>query len=620
MILRYTLLETPTSYISKALNCYKEAAGIPNAVPLQRIRATRSAIRILHKSGEWDQMRLLGEEAMRLIPLVCGRYITRQDQQRAMLNISGLAADVCSILLKEGQTDKALCQLEYGKAVLIGYTIDNREDLVTLKAENPDLAKRYEHLRSKLYLQPTVQTYHIAETRMKERRTAAYDMEECLNKIRLIKHHENFLQGLSLKEMKTCAKEGPIVVVNVTDISSDAIIVSTSKVWKLPLPQMNLSTAPDFVYNAIKAFGSFNRDFLLDRDLEDVTDDNLINNKDALSWLWRSCVKEVLDELKAAKLLDQARELTHVWWIGAGIASSFPFHAAASSFDNLKCAENTLSLIVPSYTPSIKALLHSRQNSKKYAQSRHIQRRVIIVTMPTTPGHAKLSGVDRESDSIWKTCQGFYLCTKLPHPTVDAVLKSIAKSEIVHFACHGMSHGGDPSKSHLLLQKDGDSGPAVDELTVSKISSADDTNLAWISYLSACSTAQTRAPKLADEGIHISSALQVAGFSHVIGSLWQVDDEICVKVAGKFYEALTQACSQHFCDRAVAESIRSAVLDVRAQNPDPSKWAAYIHSGAQWSQEIDFVATTALYALEDPNLLEAFVNPLLIISRVLECP
>lgn len=200
--------------------------------------------------------------------------------------------------------------------------------------------------------------------------------------------------------------------------------------------------------------------------------------------------------------------------------------------------------------------------------------------MSTTPGHAKLSEVDRESDAIRKTCQGFYLCTKLPHSTADAVLKSIAKSKIVHFACHGMSHGGDFSKSHLLLQKNGDSGPAVDELIVSKISSADDTNLAWISYLSVCSTAQTRAPKLADEGIHISSALQVAGFAHVIGSLWQVDDKICVDVAGKFYEALTKACSQHFCDRAVAESIRSAILDVRAQNPDPFKWAAYIHFGA----------------------------------------
>lgn len=75
---------------------------------------------------------------------------------------------------------------------------------------------------------------------------------------------------------------------------------------------MNFSTSPDFFYNVIKAFEFFNRDFLLNRDLKNVTDDNFINNKDAFSWLWRSCVKEVLNELKAAKLLDQAHELTRV--------------------------------------------------------------------------------------------------------------------------------------------------------------------------------------------------------------------------------------------------------------------------------------------------------------------
>lgn len=134
-----------------------------------------------------------------------------------------------------------------------------------------------------------------------------------------------------------------------------------------------------------------------------------------------------------------------------------------------------------------------------------------------------------------------------------------------------ISHGGDSSKSHLLLHKNGDSSPTVEELTVSKISSAADTNLAWISYLSACSTAQIRALEYANEGIPISSALQVTGFAHAIGSLWQVDDEICGEVVGKFYEALTKACSQHFCDRAVAESIRSAVRAGSHQFQFPKK-------------------------------------------------
>jgi hypothetical protein len=580
LMLRCTLPKPPEHTEITALQYYKEAAEIPNGIPLQRIKAARSAIRILQKRREWDQMRVLGENAMQLLPGVCGRYLIRQDQQQALLETSGLAADVCSILLKKCEVEKALRQLEFGKAVLIGYTIDNHDDLTALKADQPDLAKRYGDLRSKLYLQPSMQMSSIAEAKMRERRTAAYDMEECLSQIRKIKGHENFLRELSLDEMRACAKEGPIVVVNVTDISSDAILVSTAEVRAIPLPEVYSSAVPDFVFHGPKGFGSSDKDFLLDRDIQSETESDSMNKDAAFSWLWRVCVKVVLKELKAANMLDQQSGLARVWWIGAGVASSFPFHAAASSFDNYESKEDTLSKMVPSYTPSIKALSHSRENSRKYAQIEHKERKLTIVTMPKTPGQARLPGVENESNSISKICDGFYACTELWEPTASAVLKSIVKSEIVHFACHGMSHVGDPSKSHLLLQKAGDSGPVVDELTVSKLLSVEDASLAWIAYVSACSTAQISASKLADEGIHISSALQIAGFAHVIGSLWRVDDGVCVKVASKFYKALIESQSQQLCNRAVAEALRSAVLNVRAQNLELWKWGAYIHSGA----------------------------------------
>jgi len=40
-----------------------------------------------------------------------------------------------------------------------------------------------------------------------------------------------------------------------------------------------------------------------------------------------------------------------------------------------------------------------------------------------------------------------------------------------------------------------------------------------LAYLSACSTAVT-GPELADESVHIVSAFQLAGYQHVIGTLW----------------------------------------------------------------------------------------------------
>ena len=116
-------------------------------------------------------------------------------------------------------------------------------------------------------------------------------------------------------------------------------------------------------------------------------------------------------------------------------------------------------------------------------------------------------------------------------------------------------------------------------MTVSEISKQKTLGRTWIAYLSACSTARVEVKKLADECLHIASAFQVAGFAHVIGSLWPADDEICVRLAESFYRLLTDAGTKR-SNKAVAEALRNAILDIRSDFPDISLWAAFIHSGA----------------------------------------
>lgn len=60
----------------------------------------------------------------------------------------------------------------------------------------------------------------------------------------------------------------------------------------------------------------------------------------------------------------------------------------------------------------------------------------------------------------------------------------------------------------------------------------------FLAYLSACGTSQIRDMRSVDENIHLANAFQLAGFRHVIGTLWDVDDALCVDVARAVYENL----------------------------------------------------------------------------------
>jgi hypothetical protein len=85
-------------------------------------------------------------------------------------------------------------------------------------------------------------------------------------------------------------------------------------------------------------------------------------------------------------------------------------------------------------------------------------------------------------------------------------------------------------------------------------------NSPFLAYLSACSTGANKAGQLADEGIHLISALQLTGFRHVIGTLWEVSDRHYVDAAGFLYETLKE---KGVTDEAVCLGLHIAVRALR---------------------------------------------------------
>lgn len=197
---------------------------------------------------------------------------------------------------------------------------------------------------------------------------------------------------------------------------------------------------------------------------------------------------------------------------------------------------NTLNRAASSYISTIKALSYARQKKSKPFSGPNS--RLLLVTMPTTPGKKPLKNATREVEEIVGFVDGRAILTRLDSPSTAEILEILQLYHAIHFACHGVSYGANPSNSHLVLVEDDGSGTkTADKLTVGDISN---TNIesARLAYLSACCTVDNPSATLADESIHIASRFQLAGFSHVLATLWESNDEACRQVGGDFYSLL----------------------------------------------------------------------------------
>jgi CHAT domain-containing protein len=58
--------------------------------------------------------------------------------------------------------------------------------------------------------------------------------------------------------------------------------------------------------------------------------------------------------------------------------------------------------------------------------------------------------------------------------------------------------------------------------------------------ISACKTGQVTQFKLHDESIHLVGAYQLAGFRHIVGTLWSVDDFASVQMATEMYKIMLE--------------------------------------------------------------------------------
>lgn len=190
--------------------------------------------------------------------------------------------------------------------------------------------------------------------------------------------------------------------------------------------------------------------------------------------------------------------------------------------------------------------------------------------------------VKRESEIVSQE-SGIRAVANSDLPERENVLSEMKDHQIVHFSCQGQSNLTDPSLSMLLLHDWRTTPLTVSDLWSLKLESAD------FAFLSACRTADVKDLKLLDESIHLCSAVQLAGCSSVIGSLWEVLDNETADLVEEVYTWMLNG-GQRLQTHRAAEALHRAVLNLRERANNighfqrkaesaPLTWASYIYLG-----------------------------------------
>src|SRR5467141_864203 len=263
--------------LEEALHYLYDAWDCINAEPFDRVRAAALCLKILATQHKFDAGINLGRAVLELLPTVHTRLLDRNDQQFVMSTFAGVASDLCGFYLASSRPNEALEYLEQGRGVIISQLLDRRTDLSDLIADHPKLAGQYERLVNEVNTTPL--THNAADVpATKRHREAAAELDVCIRTIRGIPDHRRFLLGQTVAEMQECAGEGTIVVVNITEFRSDAILISRNTVKTVPLSRLSASATRVWL----------SKRWTPKRSEQQKKNDEFLGY---LSWLWQVCVK-----------------------------------------------------------------------------------------------------------------------------------------------------------------------------------------------------------------------------------------------------------------------------------------------------------------------------------------
>ncbi|MET8877091.1 CHAT domain-containing protein [Nocardia sp. NPDC004604] len=286
-----------------------------------------------------------------------------------------------------------------------------------------------------------------------------------------------------------------------------------------------------------------------------------------LEWLWDTVAEPILTALGLdGPPADGA--WPRIWWCPTGPLALLPVHAAGyHDPDDPLAHRSVLDRVISSYTPTVRALEYASTATPVPKQDR-----LLVVSLPVTPGMPDLWSVSREQTILAQLLPDQHTDLTDTKASHHAILEGLADHRWVHASCHGTQNLDEPSTGGLIPYDWQSAGL----ITIADIAGIDSAGGEFI-FLCACKTA-TSGVRNVDEAITLAAGLNYLGWRHVLATLWSTWDGAAADISGLVYQHLVagRQLDPSMSALALHQAIRH-YRDIHAYQP--SRWIPFIHLG-----------------------------------------
>ena len=501
------------------------------------------------------------------VALTFSPTLDTQHSQLLSMNqgVKTLPLDYSSYQIHSGRLEQAIETLEQGRTLLWSEVRGFRTSIDQIKSADTNLAHEFAALNRDLEaLTLAFSSLNNANGRdsnpegmdsfsdlVAQQRKLLDDRNKLISKIQTLPGFDTFLRPPSFDTLRYAASGGPVIIINHCEWRSDILLLLHNSSPSL------ISTSDDFYSRANKLQGQLLGARKKGLESDGYEDTLCFVLKELYELVGRSVIKR-LNELGVP-------EQSRVWWCPTSVFCSLPLHAMGPIPSDVGPPRYFLDLYIPSYTPSLSALMESRKLGSQVAGKPSI----LLVVHPdeNMPQALKEMKVVQAVDTEVTT-----LISAKATPT--RALESLQDHRFAHIVCHGILEPGKPFEASFKLYK----GKRLQLLDIVRSRLPD----AEFAFLSACHTAEQTKETKADEVLHLAAAMQFCGFRSVVGTMWAMADTDGRDLARYFYDSIFSGETQAvpYYERA-AQGLRDAVRNLRRKGGmSLERWVNFVHYGA----------------------------------------